>query len=289
MSISQLPDDLLLDVAYQIEDADALLNISQVRFESVPYCPPTIMFIFKVWSPMRAVITSGQSTDLEARMRLKEAKMIEGPGASKLYRGRSYQEFISKIIRYSMGWSDLQWTSTSFFAAPTCLEMPWHDGTEPIVSNFMGESGGCIYNMFSPAGLGHSELSILMPPSERTGRHEEYFTMKIGFQICAVAIDATLQEVALLERSFFSFLNITNATDCADYDRPQNGDAIFHFYDFKGKVLRSPYLWHANWRYELIIRQFEVLDGVLGILTAPASEVSVYLSLRLLPKCCNSL
>jgi hypothetical protein len=31
MNISRLPGDLLLDVAYQIDDAEALVNIAQVR------------------------------------------------------------------------------------------------------------------------------------------------------------------------------------------------------------------------------------------------------------------
>jgi hypothetical protein len=59
-------------------------------------------------------------------------------------------------------------------------------------------------------------------------------------------------------------------------DRRQNGDALFHFYDFYDKILREPYFWHANWRSEMIVRQFEVIDGMLGLLTAPASAVNTY-------------
>jgi hypothetical protein len=237
------------------------------------------MFIFgKVWRPMRAAITGGQSTDLEAKMRLKEAKMIEGPSASTLYRGRSYQEFISKIIRYSMGWSDLQWTSKSVYPAPTHISLPWHDGTRPLVDNFMGESGGCMYTVYSPTGLGYSQLAILRPSSERTGRKlPGYFTMKIDFIICAVAIDSILENVVLLQRSFL-ISHIIKATDCADCDRRPNGndhDALLHFYGFAGNVLRAPYLWHPTWWYDLTIRQFETVDGMLGILTAPSTHALV--------------
>jgi hypothetical protein len=61
-------------------------------------------------------------------------------------------------------------------------------------------------------------------------------------------------------------------------DRLANGDAFLHFYDYNGKVLRPSYMWHPNWRYEVIIRQFETVDGMLGIVTAPVFDVGVHLS-----------
>ncbi|KAF8223427.1 hypothetical protein L208DRAFT_1381439 [Tricholoma matsutake] len=233
MNISRLPGDLLLDVAYQIDDAETLLNIAQV------------------WRPMRTMITSGHATDLEAKMRLKEAKMIEGPGVSNLTRGRGHQEFISKILRYSLGWSDLQWTSESFWGLPTAVNTQWNDGTRPTDPCFVGESGGCIYNVFSVPGLHHSDLYITRPPSERTGREVSQFILKMDFPIRAVAIDVASKHVVLLELRFLPW---------------QEGDALFHFYDFNGTMLRLPYSWHANWRYEVIVRQFEVVDGMLGFL-----------------------
>lgn len=46
-------------------------------------------------------------------------------------------------------------------------------------------------------------------------------------------------------------------------------------------MLRVPYFWHANWRFEVIVRQFEVVDGMLGLLTAPVFEVNSYFFLPL--------
>jgi hypothetical protein len=152
---------------------------------------------------MRTVLASGQATDLEAKVRLKEAKMIEGPGAVNLNRGRGYQEFISKILRYSLGWSDLQWTSDMVFGIPIAAKTQWNDGTEPTEPSFAGESGGCIYSVFSVPASRQSELSILRPMSERTGRQLSQFTLKVGFPIRAVAIDTASKEVVLLERFLF--------------------------------------------------------------------------------------
>ena len=152
---------------------------------------------------MRTAITSGQATDLEAKVRLKETNMIEGPGAAKLRRGRDYQELISKIFRYSSGWSDLQWASEKYFAVPTAAIAEWNDGTRPTDPSFVGESGGCIYSIFSVLGSQHSELFIMRPPSERTGRQDSQFTLTLGFHIRAVAIDVASKEVVLLERFLF--------------------------------------------------------------------------------------
>ena len=131
--------------------------------------------------------------------------MIEGPGAAKLHRGHDYQELISKIFRYSLGWSDLQWASEKYFALPTAPTATWNDGTRPTDGSFVGESGGCIYSMFFVPGSQHSELFIMRPVSERTGRQDSHFTLKIGFRISAVAIDVASKEVVLLEMFLFIF------------------------------------------------------------------------------------
>jgi len=162
---------------------------------------------------MGATITSGQASDLEAKIRLREAKMIEGPGVAGLHRGHGYRELISKIFRYSFGWSDLQWTSENIFGLPTAINAQWNDGTRPTDPAFLGESGGCIYNVFFPHGSRHNELSILRPPSERTGRQVSQFILKIDFPIRAVAIDATLKEVVLLERFLFIFFMFFRVSD----------------------------------------------------------------------------
>jgi len=152
------------------------------------------------------MITSGQATDLEAKVRLKEAKMIAGPNTAHLRRGHGYRAFISKILQYSMGWSDLQWASEKVFVLPTAADAQWNDGTMPADLSFAGESGGCIYNVLYIPASWHCELSILRPPSDRTGRPVTPFKFIVGFSILAVAIDVASKEVVLLER--FSFIPI---------------------------------------------------------------------------------
>jgi hypothetical protein len=156
---------------------------------------------------MRTMITSGQASDLETKVRLKDAKLIEGPGATNLHRGRSYQEFMSKILRYSTGWLDLQWASHMSFGLPCPGNTQWHDGTVPTHLSFVGESGGCIYNVTSILGNAtwYSELTVVRPASQRTGRQVFQFSFKLGFPIRAVAVDSTSLEVVLLERFFYSF------------------------------------------------------------------------------------
>jgi hypothetical protein len=163
---------------------------------------------------MRAMITSGQATDLEAKMRLKEAKMIQGPNTALLRRGESCEKFISSILQYSIGWSDLQWASKKVFALPTAADAQWNDGTRPADLSFGGESGGCIYNVLYFPASGHCELSILRPPSDRTGRPVTQYKILVGFSILAVAIDATSKEVVLLQRFFFTPI-IPRGTDGA--------------------------------------------------------------------------
>jgi hypothetical protein len=151
---------------------------------------------------MRTALTSGQATDLEAKVRLKEAKLIVGPGAANLHRGRDYQAFISNILRYSSGWSNLQWTSKKYFTLPSDPNVEWYDGTRPTYPSFVGESGGCIYSISSPPGSSHSQLFAVRPPSERTGRQDTHFTLNVDFHIRGVAIDVASKEVVLLQMFF---------------------------------------------------------------------------------------
>ena len=204
--------------------------------------------------------------------------MIAGPGASILHRGNSYKEFIEKLSRYISGWSDLQWTSQKLFGLPGTVTIQWCDGAVPNESSFMGESGGCVYYVFPPSPWStHWTLCIFRPPSVRTGREgPSQYLLKLSFAIRAVAIDVVSKEIVLLERSFVIPAVIQSHLPVASLHpvRPQTGDVVFHFYNFENRQLRSPYVWHANWPWEVIVRQFEVVDGMLGILTAAVIDVS---------------